>query len=94
MTSSPRKIMVFDERIKNYDEGIFEIKPKKSFCSYCYHPAIIKYEVYNHAFIHFLQVCNTCASLYYGGVMPVRGTELIPQDPLLGYLNEIDPIGK
>lgn len=92
MTSYPRKIMVFDERIKSYDECIFQIKPKQSFCFYCFLLAIIKYKVFNHAFLHTLQICDNCAGIYYGGTIPLNGTELIPHDPLLDYLNEIDPI--
>ena len=91
MTKYPHKIIVFEERIASYDEKIFEIKPKKSFCFYCYHPAIIKYMVHNHAFLELLQMCDKCASLYYAGTIPYNGTKPIPHDPLLDYLNEIDP---
>jgi len=84
--------MVFDQKIKSYDECIFEIKPKKSFCFYCYLAATIKYNVFNISFVEFLQICDKCASIYYGGSIPKNRTEPIPHDPLLDYLNEIDPI--
>lgn len=87
----PRKIMVFDERIASYDEKIFEIEPKESLCFYCYKVKEIKYKVYNHAFIYTLQMCNDCASIYYGGGIPYYSDKPIPIDPLLTYLNEIDP---
>ena len=86
------KIIVFDERISNYDEKIFKIKEKVSVCFYCYKLKPISHKIYNHAFMHTLQICDDCASLYYGGIIPYYGTEEIPHDPLLDYLNEIDPI--
>ena len=87
----PRKIMVFDERISSYDEKIFEIQPKQSLCFYCYEFKKIKYGVYNHAFTAPLQMCDDCASIYYAGIIPYFGINPIPHDPLLDYLNEIDP---
>ena len=87
-----RKIMVFDERIDNYYEKIFEIQSKVSLCFYCYKVKEIKYKIYNHAFTDTLQMCNDCASIYYGGVLPYGGNEMIQHDSLLDYLNEIDPI--
>lgn len=84
--------MVFDERINNYDEKIFKIKSKKSPCFYCYKIKEIKYKTYNHAFSEPLQICDDCASIYYGGTIPYGGIEMIPHDKILDYLNEIDPM--
>lgn len=88
----PRKIIVFTERIDDYDERIIQIKPKKSVCPYCYKIKEIQYKILNVVFPEPLQICDDCASLYYAGVTPFFGTKPIPYDPLLDYLDEIDPI--
>ena len=89
-----RKIMVFDERISSYDEKIFETKPKESICFYCYKNKKIKYRIFNNIFLFPLQICDDCASIMYGGIVPYNSKNKIPHDPLLDYLNEIDPIEK
>ena len=85
------KIIVFDERIDSYDERIFQIKPIKSLCFYCKKIKEIRYKILNIVFLVPLQICDDCASMYYGGVIPLGGTEPIPHDPLLDYLEKIDP---
>jgi len=90
-----RKIMVFDERINSYDESVLTHEPRDGICDYCYKWKVIKFSVINHAFLHPLDMCDDCATKYHGGC-EVRNHEgiiiEIPTDPLLDYLNEIDPI--
>jgi len=90
------KIMVFDERISNYDEWMIRIEPKDTICDYCFDYTNIQYLVYNHAFIHLFDICDKCATKYHGGreiqCYPSGEKIRVPTDPLLEYLNEIDPL--
>jgi len=94
-----RKIIVFDERISSLDEDIWEVTPKKNICDFCGQYRETKYKIHNLAFINLLDLCDKCAILYYGGITPISGilnveASKIPIDPLLDYLNKIDPIPK
>jgi len=85
------KIIVFDERITAYDETIFLIKKRHGRCQYCGGIKEIKHEIHNSAFLVGLPICGDCISFHYGGCIPDNCTDKIPIDPLLSYLEEIDP---
>lgn len=85
------KIIVFDERISSLNENMFEVKPELKRCLFCGNIKSIRYKIHNVAFIELLLICDGCAIQYYGGLIPCNGTERIPVDPLLAYLEEIDP---
>lgn len=90
------KIMVFTERIKDWDIEIIGTPKKKTMCFMCYQIKECKHSISDPViFIGFQPICDKCASYYYGDAEVRcfnRPNEIIPHDPLLDYLNEIDPI--
>lgn len=91
----PRKVMVFDERIDSYNEYRYARRPFSTFCHYCYEYKELRIGIHNPAFLYPLYICDDCAMIYYGGLEisgPNGEVFEIPVDPLLEYLNEIDPI--
>ena len=59
-----RKIMVFEERINNYDEKIKKIETKESICAYCNKLKNLDYEVINVAFFEPYYICKECFEYY------------------------------
>lgn len=90
------KIMVFTERIKDWDIVAIGTPVKETMCFMCYNIKLCKYSIFDPAvFVGIHPICDKCASYYYGDAevrCADKPNEIIPHDPLLDYLNEIDPI--
>lgn len=91
------KIMVFDERIKSYNERIFTVKPCNGECGMCgeYHEGMeFKVQSVHAVMFGVYPICLSCARIYYGGqeVDGFGGKRTLAEDPLLEIINWHDPI--
>ena len=98
-----KKIMLFTQTIDDLNSAIHDVFwiPKKDF-GYCFYhhdgkggfTNDIQFVVKAPFIMEETQMCMECAMRLYGGYKAhsTHGRRAIPIDPMLDYLNEIDPI--